>query len=55
MRTGPAMFDLDDFSVTSYLDGMAMLSKFDIKDGKVLDYVFTLMMIHIIFLFTHDR
>lgn len=39
MRTGPAMFDLDDFSVTSYLDGLAMVSKFDIKDGKVAIYV----------------
>lgn len=35
MRTGPGLFDLDDFSVSHYWDGMAMLSKFDIKDGKV--------------------
>lgn len=35
MRIGPGKFDFDkDFTVQHYLDGYALVSKFDIKNGK---------------------
>nr|XP_053636369.1 carotenoid-cleaving dioxygenase, mitochondrial-like [Cherax quadricarinatus] len=35
LRVGPGKYDLGDFTVNHWLDGMAILHKFQIEDGKV--------------------
>ena len=37
IRNGPGIFDLDNgnFTVNHFLDGFAMVCKFEIKQGKV--------------------
>ena len=36
LRNGPASFEIGERSVVSWLDGLAMLSSFEFKDGHVL-------------------
>ncbi|CAL4067889.1 unnamed protein product, partial [Meganyctiphanes norvegica] len=35
LRVGPGKFDLGDFTLNHYFDGLALLSNYTIKDGKV--------------------
>lgn len=35
IRVGPGKFDIGDVTVTHFLDGYSMFTKFDIRDGKV--------------------
>jgi beta,beta-carotene 9',10'-dioxygenase len=36
IRIGPGLFDIEEgFTVNHFLDGYAMVSKFEIKNGKV--------------------
>jgi carotenoid cleavage dioxygenase-like enzyme len=35
VRVGPGKFDIGEITMNHFIDGYAMLSKFDIKDGKV--------------------
>lgn len=44
LRVGPGKFELGDTTLNHFIDGYAMLSKFDIQDGKVSpkSWVFTI-------------
>lgn len=34
-RVGPGKFDIGDTTMTNFIDGYAILTKFDIRDGLV--------------------